>query len=69
MVKEYNTCPISTRNKIDTVGNTEISQTYKETVDTPKDNELTHLTQYINQGLLQELICLIKVPKQKTPPE
>ena len=65
MVKEYNTCPISTRNKIDTVGNIEISQTYKETVDTPKDNELTHLTQYINQGLLQEIIYLVKFPHRK----
>ena len=63
VVKEANTSPISAKKKIDTVDKTEKSQTSKETVDTSKKIKLTHLTQKINQGLLQKLIYLIKVPE------
>ena len=37
--KESNTCPISTKKKIDTVNKTDKSQSSNKTVDTPKPNE------------------------------
>ena len=67
VVKEANSSPILANNNIYTLNKTYKSQTSKETVDTLKKKKLTHLTQQLNQGLLQEPIYLIKVFTQKNP--
>ena len=53
--------------KTETVHKTDKPQTPKGKVPTSKKINLSHLTQYINQGLPQELIYLIKVTENKTP--
>ena len=55
VVEESITPPISAKNKIDTVNQTEKSQASNKTVDTTKINKPTHSNHYMNQGLLKEL--------------
>ena len=61
MVEEAINSPILLEKNIDTVNKLEKSQTSKIIVPTPPSQNPTHLTQWINQGLLKEVIYLIKV--------
>ena len=62
VVEEANTSPISEK-KTDSVDKTEKSQTSKVKSLPPQKN-LTHSSQYKYQGLIKELIYLIKVPRK-----
>ena len=62
MVKESNISPISEKTIL-TQSIEQRNQKHPKTVPTSKKINPTHLTQYITQGLLQELIYLIKEPE------
>ena len=61
VVEESITSLISAKNNIDTVNKTDKSKTSKKHSLHPKEINPTHLTLWINQGLLKELIYLIEV--------
>ena len=65
VVEEANTSTISKKN-IGTVDKTDKSQTSRKYSLLIKKINATHLTQWINQGLVKEIIYLIKYQNRKT---